>query len=422
MIGTADAVAKDKYGLHVSVGGYLGQAVSSPATESSEAIGLAVAVIVLLFAFGTAMAMTLPIVTALFGLGTGLALIGIFGHVISVPSIAPTLGTMIGLGVGIDYALFIVTRHLSFIKEDGLEPKEAAARAASTAGGAVLFAGSTVVVALLALYFGGIPIVKALGYSSAIVVAVAIVAALTLLPALLGMLGHNILRGHFALAKGAHSEGHPRGWNRWAHFVGRHPWPAAISGVVILVVLALPLLDITLGQPDNSQLPTDTQTRRSYDALEQGFTAGANGPLLVAVEFQDPAKPDTKKLHKVQQQQKQQQQQAQQKYEQQAQQAAAAGQPPPPEPQGPTQKQQQEQQQQEAFLKSDASDPRLVKLQNQIGKDEDVFSVSPAKVDKSGTAAVFTATPVSSPSSQRTRDLVTRLREQTVPDAPRTRG
>ena len=150
VISTAEGVAKDKYGLHVSAGGYLGQQVSSPAIESSEAIGLAVAVIVLLFAFGTAVAMSLPIVTALFGLGTGLALIGLAGHLIAVPSIAPTLATMLGLGVGIDYALFIVTRHLGFMK-DGLDPKEAAARAASTAGGAVLFAGSTVVVALLSL-------------------------------------------------------------------------------------------------------------------------------------------------------------------------------------------------------------------------------------------------------------------------------
>jgi RND superfamily putative drug exporter len=403
-------------GLRVSIGGYLGQEVSNPATESSEAIGLGVAVIVLLFAFGTAVAMSLPIITALFGLGTGLALIGIAGHVISVPSIAPTLATMLGLGVGIDYALFIVTRHLGFLK-DGHPPAEAAARAAATAGGAVLFAGSTVVVALLALYFGGIPLVRALGYSSAIVVAVAIVAALTLLPALLGLVGERIHKGRFPLAKGAHDDGHPHGWNRWAHFVGRHPWPAAITGILILVVLAIPLLDITLGQPDNSQMPTDTQTRKSYDALANGFSAGATGPMLVAVHFEDPAKPDTKKLNKLEDQQKQQEQQAQNQYEQAAQQAALAGEPPPPEPAGPTKKQQQETDQQEAFLKSNASDPRLVKLQNQIAKDGDVYSVSPAKVEQDGNAAVFSVTSNSSPSSQATRDLVSKLRDETIPDA-----
>ncbi len=403
-------------GLRVSVGGYLGQEVSTPATESSEAIGLLVAIIVLLFAFGTAVAMSLPIVTALFGLGTGLALVGIAGHVISVPSIAPTLGTMLGLGVGIDYALFIVTRHLGFLK-DGHPPAEAAARAAATAGGAVLFAGSTVVVALLALYFGGIPIVRALGYSAAIVVAVAIVAALTLLPALLGLVGDRIHKGHFSLARGAHSDEHPRGWNRWAHFVGRHPWPAAATGIVILVLLAMPLLDITLGQPDNSQMPSDTQTRKSYDALTGGFSPGANGPLLIAVQFEDPAQPDTKKLNQLEKQQQEQEQQAQEQYTQQAQEAAAAGEPPPPEPAGPSQKQQQQTAQQEAFLKSSASDPRLVKLQNKIAKTPDVYLVSPAKVDDSGKAAVFTATPDSSPSSQRTRDLVTNLRDNVVPEA-----
>jgi RND superfamily putative drug exporter len=374
-----------------------------------------VAIIVLLFAFGTAVAMTLPIVTALFGLGTGLALVGLAGHVISVPSIAPTLGTMLGLGVGIDYALFIVTRHLGFMK-DGHPPDEAAARAASTAGGAVLFAGSTVVVALLALYFGGIPLVRALGYSAAIVVAVAIVAALTLLPALLGLAGENIRKGHIPFAKGAHADGHPHGWNRWAHFVGRHPWPAAITGVLILVVLALPLLTITLGQPDNSQMPTDTQTRKSYDALATGISPGATGPLLVAVEFTDPAQPNTKKLNNVEAQQKQEQQQAQEQYQQEATQASEAGEPPPPEPAGPTKEQQQEQQQQEEFLKSDASDPRLVKLQNQIAKLGDVYSVSPAKVSENGDAAVFTVTSNSSPQSEATQNLVTTLRDETIPD------
>ncbi len=395
IIDTATAVAHHKYGLRVSAGGYLGQAVSKPATESSEAIGVAVAIVVLLFAFGTAVAMTLPIVTALFGLGTGLALIGIFGHVISVPSIAPTLGTMLGLGVGIDYALFIITRHLRYLR-GGMEAKESAARATATAGGAVVFAGSTVVVALLALYFGGIPIVRSLGYSAAIVVAVAIVAALTLLPALLGLLGDRILRGHVSFAKGAHAEGHPVGWNRWAHFVGRHPWPAAIAGVAILAVLALPVLDIYLGQPDNGQIPKDTQTRQSYDAITKGFSAGTNGPMLIAVKFSDPAKPDTKKLHQVQQQQKQQQAKAQQKYQQQAQQAALAGEPPPPEPQGPSPKQQRKLDQQEAFLKSSASDPRLVKLQNRISKPGDVYNVSPAKVSKNGDAAVFSGRSVTS--------------------------
>lgn len=404
-------------GLKVSAGGYLGQAVSKPETRASDALGIGVAIIVLLFAFGTAVAMALPIVTALLGLATGLSLIGIFGHVIEIPSVAPTLGTMLGLGVGIDYALFIVTRHLGFLR-DGHEPKEAAARATATAGGAVLFAGSTVVVALLALYFGGIPIVRALGYSAAIVVAVAIVAALTLLPALLGALGSRILRLKVPFAKGAHEgDEHPHGWARWARFVGRYPWPAAVAGILILLVLALPLLEITLGQPDNGQMPKNTETRKSYDALTAGFSPGANGPLLVAVRFEVPAKADTKKLDNLKAQQKQQQRQEQEQYQQAAQEAAAEGQPPPPEPAAPSAKQQQKLNEQEQFLSSKASDPRLVKLQNKISKTADVYDVSPAKVDASGSAAVFTVTPDSSPSSQRTRDLVTELRDDVIPAA-----
>jgi uncharacterized membrane protein YdfJ with MMPL/SSD domain len=341
---------------------------------------------------------------------------------------------MLGLGVGIDYALFIVTRHLALLRA-GHEPDEAAARATATSGGAVLFAGSTVVVALLALYFSGIPIVRSLGYAAAIVVAVAIVAALTLLPALLGLLGRRIERGHVAFARGAHSDAHPRGWARWAAGVGRRPWPAALAGIVILVTLALPLRDITLGQPDNGQYPTDTEIRRSYDALKQGFSAGANGPLLIAVYFSEPAQPDRASLKQLQRQQRQQQQATQQQLqaeaEQQSEQAEAAGEPPPPPPQPPAptkaqKRQQQQVNQQEQFLRTSASDPRLVKLQRKIGKTDDVTEVSPAKVDDSGSAAVFSATPRSAPSAQRTRDLVNELRDDVIPAAEgkgmRTRG
>ncbi len=402
-------------GIDVAAGGYLGQEVSKPATESSEAVGIAVAIVVLLFAFGTAAAMPLPIVTAIFSLGTGLSLIGLLGHLISIPSIAATLGTMLGLGVGIDYALFLITRHREFLaKGHGVE--ESVARATATSGGAVVFAGSTVVIALLSLYFGGIPIVRALGYSSAIVVAVSVLGAITLLPAVLGLLGERINSLRLPFGGHGHDE-RPHGWQRWARAIGRRPIPAATLGVIVLLALALPVLDIELGQPDNSQLPTDTQTRRSYDILSAGFGPGTNGPLLISVELDPPAKPDKKKLNQVEQQQQQQQQQQQEQYQQQAEAAAAAGEPPPPEPAGPTKAQQQQQQQQEQFLKSPASDPRLTKLSNQIGKDPDVAAVSLPAVNKSGTAAVFNATSDSAPVSERTVDLVDRLRNEVIPKA-----
>ena len=401
-------------GIDAAVGAYVGQKVSKPATESSEVIGLAVAMVVLAFAFGTLVAMPLPIVTAILGLATGLSLIGLLGHLIEIPSIAATLGTMLGLGVGIDYALFIVTRHFGFLAQ-GLEVEESVARATATSGGAVLFAGSTVVIALVSLLFGGIPIVSALGYSAAIVVAVAVCAALTLLPAILGLLGERIHNARLPVR--GHSDDHPHGWARWARGIGRRPALAAIAGTAILVALAIPLLDITLGQPDNSQLPTDTETRQSYDILEAGFGAGTNGPLLVSVKLDPPAKPNTKKLNRIEDKQKKQEQQAQQQYEEQAQQAELAGEPPPPEPAGPTKKQQKQQEQQKKFLKSTASDPRLVKLGNQISKDPDVDSASLPVVNSKGTAAVISVTSDSSPISDRTVDLVNRLRDETIPDA-----
>jgi RND superfamily putative drug exporter len=178
-------------GLDVETGGYLGQAVSKADTESSEAVGLGAAVVILLFAFGTVTAMVLPIVSAVLGLVATLALIKFLGHIAEVPSIAPTLATMIGLGVGIDYALFIVTRHKLQLK-DGMELRESIARATATAGGAVLFAGTTVVIALVSLLFSGIPFVGTMGYSAAVAVVVAVVAAVTLLPAMLGALGPRI--------------------------------------------------------------------------------------------------------------------------------------------------------------------------------------------------------------------------------------
>ena len=210
-------------------GGYLGQAVSKPSTESSEAVGLAAAVVILLFTFGTAAAMGLPIATAIVGLVTGLAAIGLLGHGIDVPTVGPTLGTMLGLGVGIDYALFIVTRHRGFM-EQGHPVNEAAARAVGTAGGAVVFAGGTVVIALCSLAVAQIPIVSALGYSAAIVVLIAVITAVTLLPALLSILGKRIdsLRVPF-LRPPAHDH-RPHGWaevgarRRQAPAAGDAPW------------------------------------------------------------------------------------------------------------------------------------------------------------------------------------------------------
>jgi RND superfamily putative drug exporter len=417
----AESPARDA-GFKVATGGYLGQAVSKPATESSEAVGIAAAVIILLFTFGTVSAMALPIATAIIGLAVGLSAIGLLGHGIDVPTVGPTLGTMLGLGVGIDYALFIVTRHRGFI-EQGHPIEEAAARSAATAGGAVVFAGGTVVIALCSLAVARIPIVSALGYSAAIVVLIAVTAAITLLPALLAILGARINSLRVPFLRTPPHDHRPHGWARWARGVGKRALPAMLLGVAILLVLAIPVLNLQFGQQDNGQLPKSTTTRQAYDLLTKGFGPGINGPLLIAVDFDgSPAHPDNQQLKQVEQQQKQGQQQA----VDQATQALEAQGVPPAQAQSqaeqqvssqPPTKKEKQAKQEEAFLKTPASDPRLVKLENKIGKAKGVKDVSPAQLDKSGDTAVFTVTPTTPPSANATEDLVRTLRAPVIPDA-----
>ena len=202
-------------GIRVSAGGYLGQQLSSPSTGVSEIIGVLGALIILLFAFRTLVAAPLPVTTAIVALACGLGIVGLAGHLFDVPSIAPTLAIMLGLAVGTDYSLFIISRHLGFL-EEGVEPDESIARSISTSGSAVVFAGCTVIIALLCLYFSGIPLVRSLGYTTAIVVATAVIAAITFLPAVLGLLGRRILKLPFRLGERKHDADHPGGWFRWA--------------------------------------------------------------------------------------------------------------------------------------------------------------------------------------------------------------
>jgi RND superfamily putative drug exporter len=365
-----------KAGLEVSAGGYLGDDLSDPSTRASEVIGIVAALIVLLFAFRTFTSAPLPVTTAVIALMAGLAVVGLAGHLFSVPSIAPTLGIMLGLAVGTDYSLFIISRQLRLIDE-GDEPEDAIARAVGTSGSAVVFAGSTVVIALLSLYFSGIPLVQSLGYATAIVVAVAVVAAVTLLPALLGLLGRRIRSLPFRLGTRGKPPRHAPGWSKWANRLREHPVIATVAGTAVLVVLALPILDMRLGAPDDGQLPEDETARQAFDAISTGFGVGTNGQLLVSVDVpaDKPLEPDP----------------------QEAQQAATP--------------------QQAQIAQTPAGDPRLVKLQQDIAKQGDVASVSPAATDEKGTAAVFAVTPKTSPSAYATQDLVTHLRDHTVPDA-----
>src|SRR4029077_5959055 len=251
----------------------LGQKVSTPSTESSELIGIIAAMVILAFTFGTLVAMALPIITAIFALASTLAIIRMLGHVVSVPTVAPTLATMIGLGVGIDYALFIVTRHFRGMN-DGLAIDESIARAASTSGGAVFFAGGTVTIALVSLAVAGIPLVTTMGFMAGIAVLVAVLAALTLLPAALAVAGPHIdsLRG-----RKPHRDLHPEAatkqglWAKWANEIAKHPLVAGLAALAILLPLTIPLLSLNLGQQDVAALSTSTTARRAYDLLSKSF-------------------------------------------------------------------------------------------------------------------------------------------------------
>ena len=286
-----DAAAPGKAaGMQVAVGGPIGSELSEPDTESSVIIGLVAAMIILAFTFGTFVAMGMPILSAMGGLICGLAIIGIFSHVATVPTIVPTLATMIGLGVGTDYALFMVSRYRAN-RKDGMEVDEAIARAVATAGSAICFAGGTVVVALVTLLIAGIPLVTTLGYTSAFAVITAVLAALTFLPAVLSLLGDHIESARVPSFMRPKPKEPGRGfWAAWSRFVTGHPWLAAGASTIILVPLIIPLASLKLGQEDIAATPKKTQERQAYDLMARGFGPGYNGPLLVAVSLHPKAK------------------------------------------------------------------------------------------------------------------------------------
>jgi RND superfamily putative drug exporter len=286
----AAQVARDT-GLTVEFGGDVipGQTEHG---STSEIIGLIVAVVVLLVSFGSVLAMGLPLITALIGLGVGLMGITLMSAFVDLASTAPTLATMIGLAVGIDYALFIVTRHRQNLA-DGLPVAEAAARANATAGGAVVFAGATVMIALAGLFVIGMPFLTVMGLAAAGTVAVAVLVAVTLLPALLGFVGGNIDRFRVPGLRnrtGNASEGATLG-SRWAAKVTERPVVALVAGLAIMGVLAVPFASMRLGLLDDGSAPPSTTNRQAYDLLAAGFGPGTNGPLTVVVDLDGVAEP-----------------------------------------------------------------------------------------------------------------------------------
>ncbi len=319
----ADAPRID--GLRVELGGFIFAEFEEP---SSEALGLAFAVVILIVAFGSVLAMGLPVTVALIGIGIGGAGVVLFSNLIQVPEFAPFVGIMIGLGVGIDYALLIVTRHREQMHA-GHTVRESVGIAMDTAGRSVLFAGATVVISLLGMLFMGMGFINGLAVTAAITVTLTVAASLTLLPALLGFAGGNVERtrwrglvaaslvavglvgfgldvpalmaafplalvvlvvGSFVPAlkrEVAHRPPKHRretlAW-RWSRVIQHRPWTAAIGGAALLLVLATPVLGLRLGFSDESNYDEDTTTRQAYDLLVEGFGPGFNGPLFLVSE------------------------------------------------------------------------------------------------------------------------------------------
>jgi RND superfamily putative drug exporter len=357
VIGVAKAAGSPR--LQVALGGQAIEQAHKPSLGAATVIGLLAAIVVLLFTFGSFVAMGLPIVTALLGLGTGIGLAGIGSQLISMPDFSTELAAMIGLGVGIDYALFIVTRFRENYQLEG-DVQRAVVGAMDTAGRAVLFAGLTVIIALLGQFALGVEFLYGLAVASSLAVLMTMLAALSVLPALLSRFGERIGRRRTPrLARATSSPMRASGgfWVRWSKFIERHPWPVALAGLAVMLALASPALALRLGNSDAGNSPPDQTTRQAYDLLARGFGRGFNGPLSVVASL--PHANDTAAIERI-----------------------AAG----------------------------------------VRASADVASVSAARVSPRGLTAVFNVYPRSAPQALATRELVKSLRARTLPPLAATTG
>jgi putative drug exporter of the RND superfamily len=357
-----------KAGLQVAYGAGAGEIGQKTSDTKSEVIGLACALVLLLIMFWSLVAAAIPLVSAIFSVLTGLALLALVARVVTVPTTGPTIATLLGLGVAVDYGLFMMARHREQI-DAGMGVLASVRHAAGTSGAAIVVAGSTVAVSVLALYISGLGFVGALGLAAALVVVVTMISALTLVPAFMGLVKENVraltarVRAHKAgltaqeqaaeTAAATHEQHERSAFARWGRMVSAHPWPWGVASVAVLIVLAIPLFHITLGQPDNGTNPTSDSNRQAYDLISQGFGVGVNGPLTVVVKLPNQS--------------------------------------------------------------SSANSSLLSTMQSDITKTAGVASVTPAAVNSAGTTAVFNVIPTTRPQATQTTALVNTLRDDVLP-------
>jgi RND superfamily putative drug exporter len=355
-----DAAVKpaEAAGLTVDYGGGAGQIGQQPDDALSEIIGLTCALILLLIMFASIVAALIPLVGAIFSVGTGLALVGILAAATNLPTTAPTVATLLGLGVAVDYGLFLVARHREQL-DHGMEMEESIGTTTATSGAAVVVAGSTVVIAILGLYVADVPFVGALGAASAIVVAVTMLSALTLVPAFLGLArGRVRSRGDRKQKTAAEIADADRmhensAFARWGRKVSNRPWPWAVASTALLVLLAIPVLSLRLGQLDAGSEPTSQSDRRAYDLISQGFGEGVNGPLTVVLTLPKESSSDQQTL--------------------------------------------------------------LSSAQKTLAGTQGVASAATPTVSSSGTVAVINVIPTTAPDDAKTTDLVDHLRDTVLP-------
>ena len=357
-----------KAGLQVAYGAGAGEIGQKTSDTKSEVIGLACALVLLLIMFWSLVAAAIPLVAAIFSVLCGLALLALLAKVVTFPTTAPTIATLLGLGVAVDYGLFMVARHREQL-DSGMGVLASVRRTAGTSGAAIVVAGSTVAVSVLALYISGLGFVGALGLAAALVVVVTMISALTLVPGFLGLGKENVraltarVRAHkegltaqeqaAGTAAATHEQHEHSTFARWGRMVSAHPWPWAVASVVVLIALAIPLFSITLGQPDNGTNPTTDSSRQAYDLISQGFGVGVNGPLTVVVKLPNQS--------------------------------------------------------------SSANSSLLSTMQSDIAKTGDVASVTPASINSAGTTAVFNVIPATRPQAPQTTALVNTLRDTVLP-------